>query len=155
MISVEICRKTIFFIVVSFMLFCSSCSNDYCDVIIKQIKEKQEYSKEEIMLDLNEIFEFEWDTLYVCGPYGFDQEISPFIGFNTQYDYIKEGQTLFAFIKKDKVIEEKFISCNKIGFFKESTEESECLIIKSSDAKFKVKNLSGKSQNYWFIHSNK
>lgn len=149
MIYVKICRKINFLLVVSFMLLCSSCSNDYCDTITKQIKEKQEFSKEEIMLDLNEIFEFDWDTLYVCGPYGFDQEVSSFIGFNTQYDYVKEGETLFAFIKKDKVIEEKLISCNKIGFFKEKAEESECLVIKSSDAKFKVKNLSQKSQNYW------
>lgn len=149
MIFLKVYREIKMILVFSFILFCSSCSNDYCDKITKQIKEKQQYYKEEIILDLNETFEFEWDTLYVCGPYGFNQEISPFIGFNSKYDYVKEGQTLFAFVKKDKVVEEKLINCNRISFFNESKEDSECLIIKSSDAKFKVKNLSEKGQNYW------
>lgn len=87
--------------------------------------------------------------MYICGPYGFDQKISRSIGFDTQYEYVKEGKTLFAFIKKDKVVEEKLIDCNKISFFDENEKESECLKIKFSDAKFKVKNLSEKGQNYW------
>lgn len=147
MIFTKIYRKIL--LIISFIFLCSSCSNNYCDKITKQIKEKQEYSKEEIILDLNEIFDFEWDTLYICGPYGFNQELSPNIGFNTHYNYVKEGQTLFAFVKKDKVIEERLINCSRISFFNESEEESECLVIKSSEAKFKVKNLSEKGQNYW------
>lgn len=140
-------RKTL--LIISFAFFCLSCSNNYCDKIARQINEKQENSKKEVILDLKEVFTFEWDSLYICGPYGFDQETFRSIGFNTQYDYIEEGETLFAFIKNDKVVEEKLINCNRISFFNEIKEDSECLIIKSSDAKFKVKNLSEKGQNYW------
>lgn len=143
----EIYKKIL--LIISFIFFCSSCSNNYCDKIARQINEKQKDSKEEVILDLNDVFAFEWDSLYICGPYGFDQEASRSIGFDTQYNYIEEAEILFAFIKKDKVVEEKLINCNRIGFFNESKEDSECLIIKSSDAKFKVKNLSEKGQNYW------
>lgn len=136
-------------LIISFIFFCSSCINNYCDKIARRINEKQGDSKGEVKLDINEVFAFEWDSLYICGPYGFKQEISRSIGFNSQHDYTKEGETLFAFIKKNKVVEEKLINCNKIGFFNESKENSECLIIKSSDAKFRVKNLSEKDQNYW------
>lgn len=149
MILVKVYRKIRFLLITLFILFFSSCSNNYCDKITKQIEKKQEYSKEEFLLDLNEVFDFEWDILYICGPYGFNQEVTSFIGFSTRYDYVKEGQTLIAFIQNDKVIEEKLINCNKISFFDESEKESECVKIKSSEAKFKVKSLSEKNQSYW------
>lgn len=138
-------KKRIILIIISLSLF--SCSDNYDDKIISYVEIKYGKNFEESEVDLNDVFDFEWDILYVCGTYGFDQEISNSIGFNTQYDYVKEGKTLFAFIKNDKVVEEKLISCNRISFFDD--DESECLKIKSSDAKFKVKNLPEKGQNYW------
>lgn len=132
-----------------FVLSLQSCFSDYCSQIVNKIdnKYKQE-SKEEIELDLNEIFDFEWDTIYVCGPYGFEQEISNSIGFESKYDYVFEGETLFSFIKNNTVVEEMRISCNKMAFVHDN-EKEECLIIKSSNAKFIVRNLTkGKRKNY-------
>lgn len=132
-----------------FIPFLQSCSSDYCSQIVSKINDKyQQESKEEIILDLNEVFDFEWDTIYVCGPYGFDQEISNSIGFESKYDYVSEGETLFSFLKNNVVIEEMLIDCDKMGFVRDSDKE-ECLEIKSSNAKFKVKNLAqGDGQNY-------
>lgn len=136
-------------LIVQVLLFLFSCSNDYCNQITDKINIKyQQDSEDEITLDLNEVFDFEWDTLYICGPYGFDQEISLSIGFKTQYDYVKEGETLFTFIKDDKLVEEKLINCNSISFFHSNEYVSECIKIKSSDATFKVKSLSNKRKNY-------
>src|SRR5690554_4452788 len=81
----------------SFLLFVfslQSCGGDYCSQIVDKIDYKyQQESKEEIELDLNQIFDFEWDTIYICGPYGFEQEISNYIGFESKYNYVSEGET--------------------------------------------------------------
>lgn len=142
-------KLLIYLSIIPVIFFLLSCSNDYCNQITGKIKNKYRQGlEEEAVLDLNEVFEFEWDVLYVCGPYGFDQEISDSIGFETQYDYVVEGETLFSFIKDNKVVEERLISCNGIGFVNDNEEKSECLEIKSSNAKFKIKNLSKDGQNY-------
>lgn len=132
-----------------FILFLQSCSNDYCSQIVSKINDKyQQESKEEITLDLNKVFDFEWDTIYVCGPYGFDQEISSSIGFESKYDYVSEGETLFSFLRNNVVIEEMLIDCDKMGFVRDN-DKTECLKIKSSSAILKVKNLANENgQNY-------
>lgn len=144
-------KKLISFLVIPFTFFYLSCSNNYCDKITKTIIEKQEFSKEDIVLDLNEIFDFEWDTLYICGPYGFNQEISKSIGYDTRFNYVSEGEILFAFIEKNVIVEEKLIYCENISFFNENPNESECIKIKSSDAKFKIKKTSETNQSFLLI----
>ncbi len=134
--------------IVSLILFLlQSCSGNYCTQITSIIKEKYKQTpREEIVLDLSQVFEFEWDILYICGPYGFEQELSSTIGFDSQYSYVEEGETLLAFVKGDKVVEEKLISCEYIGFV--NSNEAECFEIKNSDSKLIVKKISGKDQNY-------
>lgn len=139
-----------------FIPFLQSCSSNYCSQIMSKINDKyQQESKEEIVLDLNGVFEFEWDVLYVCGPYGFEQEISSnSLGFESQYDYVSEGETLFSFIKNNVVIKEMLLDCDGIDFVREN-DKKECLEIKSSNAKFKVKNLTEGGQNYILRKLNK
>ncbi len=134
--------------IILIVFFLQSCSDDYCSQIMNKIDDKYKQDlREEIVLDLNEVFDFEWDVLYVCGPYGFKQEISNSIGFESQYDYASEGETLFSFLKNNVVIEEMLIDCDGINFINDNNE-GECLEIKSSNAKFKVQNLTKGGQNY-------
>lgn len=143
-------RPLLYVLLVLVMFLLQSCNGDYCSQMKNKINDKyqQEGLKEEIVLDLNKVFDFEWDVLYVCGPYGFEQEISNSIGFESQYDYVSEGETLFSFIKNNEVIEERLINCNGIAFVSENKGNSECIVIKSTSAKFKVKNLTKGGQNY-------
>lgn len=137
------------------IFFLQSCTYDYCSQIVDSIENKYPQElKGEMFLDLNEVFEFEWDVLYVCGPYGFDQEISAnFRSFESQYDYVLEGETLFSFLKNNVLVEELLIDCKKVTFAFDN-ESTECIEIKSSKAKFEVKKITLGEPNYLLIKLN-
>lgn len=143
-------NKILLCVVGCITFFFISCS-DYCDEIIDHSKTKFGNDFEEGEVYLKEVYDFDWDKLYIFQPLQHQSEISKTIGFDCECETVPDDTWLYLFIKKNKIVKEKYTTCANINFLDAHSGKGSYEIV-SSKSKFKI-NRSKKNKNYYLLKS--
>jgi len=94
----------------------SSCKKNYCNDIIRYAKAEFGSNINQKQINLQQVYNFDWETLYIFHPWQHPDEISKAIGFDCNCNIVPEGKWLYLFIKQDRIIEQNTIECLNFTF---------------------------------------
>lgn len=124
--------KSMFFIIFSY--FITSCNENFCDQIIDYSKVEYGNSLNGKTINLKDVFEFKWDTLFIFHPWQHPNEISEVLGFDCNCEIVPEGKWSYIFLLDGKKVRGNVIECmhftiselhNGRGFLKIPYDNSE------------------------------
>lgn len=94
---------------------------------VKKIEAKQ--------VNIQELTEFEWDSLYIFSPYTSKKEIEEVIGFESENivdNMVDESTTYLLFVKDNTVVANVYGSTNSLGYTFDFGEYEKYLYIDAS-----------------------
>ena len=99
-------------IIISWLLvfFTSSCTS--CGEFSSKIKKL--YKDEQIgkpVIDLKDVFKFEWDTLYIVHENNGKDYIEQYLNVDCDCDYVPDGTFMYLFVKDKKLVKKSIQSC--------------------------------------------
>lgn len=109
-------NKGIVFTSIIALIFFTSCSNRYCDKIIKSIKNQCLNEKEECQITFKEAFDLHWDTLYIFDSMLYPDEVSKALGIKYEGKIISDGNSLFVFVYKGNIVGKHKERCSNVTF---------------------------------------
>jgi len=93
-------------------LFLCSCTNEYCDRLKVTIDEIYNSEQSESIINLREVYNFEWDVLYIFKEYEQPEDISEIIGFDCKCDKVPDLEEMYLFVKDSKIVNISTGECN-------------------------------------------
>lgn len=136
-----------------FVLVVSSClnKNNDEDLFTKKLANKCNFEEDSIILSINRITSFKWDTLYIIAPYTSNNEVNKIVGIKYVSDNLKqafvdnESYTRFLFKNYDKIVKDFEVYDSDIGksfgYLNDNTfsKESAVFIVKKNEYQIKIK----------------
>jgi len=135
---------SIFFKIVVFLLLVS-CRSSPSDQIIDYAKEKYGKGFIEGNIDLKDIFQFQWEKLYIFSPLTYPKDIVAEIGFDYEGEIVPDNYYLFLFVQGNKMVKKHLYSNIKIGF--NDNGNNGVYKIDQNNAAYKIVLLN--EGNYW------
>lgn len=136
---------------ISLIVFIFSCStNHYCNEIVEHIEKNCFENAEKCKVDLKKVFSFDWDVLYVFTGYDDPLYISKVIGFDCECNIVPEYKKMYLFIKNEKIVQKKTLSCYEVQFIEMNNDEG-TIQISSNQAEFKVEKSKRGNKNYYTL----
>lgn len=127
------------------LLFLVSCSKTPSEQIIDYAKEKYGSGFKEGVVDLNDVFKFKWQTLYIFSPLMYPEDVTKEIGFEYGGDIVPDDTYLFLFIDEHKIVKQYIYSDIQIGF--DDNNGKGVYKIQPQHSKYLIKVLN--KGNYW------
>lgn len=126
-----------------------SCQDNFSSQMIGALESFNYSPDDSSYLAIKDVFNFNWDTLYIFDSMLYPDEISSTIGMPCDCDMVSDGSSLAIFILGDSIIEKELIRMDDYSFVK--LRENGVSKIGWS-AKFKVerKDLNGNYHYYLF-----
>ena len=109
-------NKGLVFALIISLFFFVSCSNKYCDKIIESIKNQCVNEEEECQVSFKEMFDLNWDTLYIFDSMLYPDEVSKALGTKYEGKIVPEGKSLFVLMYKGNIVREQKERCRDITF---------------------------------------
>jgi hypothetical protein len=138
-------KKTI--ILVGFLAI-FSCTDKFSTEMKTSIEKQCNESYEECEFSFDNVFSFDWDSLYIFDSMLYPEEISKELGVKCNCDMLKDGNYLVVF-KRGKNIVEKYTSrCQDITFLNKNNN-GVVQISKMEKLRIKRKNLNNEYHYYF------
>ncbi|MBQ2801188.1 MAG: hypothetical protein IJF03_07350 [Lachnospiraceae bacterium] len=116
------------------ILFFTACGNNAVETNEKSFNKKVK-ELESKQVDIQELTEFEWDSLYIFSPYTSKKEIEEVIGFESENivdNMADESTTYLLFVKDNMVVANVYGSTNSLGYTFDFGEYEKYLCIDAS-----------------------
>ncbi|WP_299121068.1 hypothetical protein [uncultured Tenacibaculum sp.] len=127
-------------------LIITSCSNGFCDDISKTISKEYKDSKDINIIDMVNIYPFEWDELRIFKSFHTPRDISESLGFDCNCEPIYDGDAMYLFIKNGQIIRKGTEQCNNFIF---TNSKNSKVFINKETSKFEVKKVK-ENGNFFF-----
>jgi hypothetical protein len=99
-----------------FLIICSSCYRNYCDVITNSFEKQCSKDSLQCSVSFQEMFSYNWDKLYIFDSMLYPSEVSKALGFNCNCEIVPEGKKLFVFVRNNSIVKEQVSRCSDITF---------------------------------------
>jgi hypothetical protein len=93
-----------------------SCNETPSDAIIRYAKEKYGNAFQEGYIDLADVFNFQWDKLYIFSPLAYPEDIMRAIGFKYDGEIVPDDIYMFLFVNDSAITKEYRNHDVRIGF---------------------------------------
>lgn len=105
-------------------------------------------SKEDRIIDLKEVYDFEWDLLYIFKEFVEPENINEIIGFDCQCQIVPDSLELYIFIKKGAIVEKNLVETTGYDFnILNYLDLDRSIVVDSKKSKFKVQ----KENDYYLL----
>ncbi|WP_461302224.1 hypothetical protein [Aureisphaera sp.] len=115
------------------------CSNEYCNELHSAVVDIYNPDTDKNIVDLKEVYDFEWDILYIFKEYEHPDTISEIIGFDCHCEQVGDSEEMYLFVKDNLVVE---IDTGECDGYSLSTNITICCDgakrIDSYDSKFSI-----------------
>jgi len=108
--------KYFFRLAICCIISSNGCTNDFCSKIESKIAQNC-LDSTHCQVDLKQVYDFEWDYLYVLTVNTNSTEIESLTGYQEKDRYLYDNEELLLFTQKDSIIKKATIECNDIGFY--------------------------------------
>lgn len=100
--------KRLLNIILVLLLF--GCSNNNKKLLPSAIEDIMKSERQNKVIDLKEVYQFKWDTLYMFGGYSNRKSISDILGFDCVCSTVGESDFLYVFLSEGKEVERFTVS---------------------------------------------
>lgn len=136
-----------FFLIV-FLAGCQK-QDGFKTAIITSIESSCDESSMECVLDIAQVFDFEWDTLYIVDSMIYPEEISDAIGVNCECDLVTDNEKSVFFIKNGVIVKKYTTELFEITFG--NKRKDGIIKIASYSSRFILKKRVFNDINHYYI----
>jgi hypothetical protein len=124
------------------LILCLNCFKEYkLDITLSSaIISAYESNKENPVIDLKEVYNFEWDTLYILKEHFSTESINETIGIDYECEGGNDDIHVYIFIYKNNVVKQIFVE-QYVGYFiygHEHIDPERSIKIYANNSKYKI-----------------